>query len=89
MNELPEVIQNKIMYLTLSHPIADMIKHTEWFYILKRRAEQPFYSIQELKDISKDEFGEFFEGECYGCGDELDSEEFNLCWWCVFHKLKL
>ena len=82
--ELPEAIQNKIMYLTLSHPIAEMMKKTEWYYTLKRRAEQPFYSKRELKDISKDEFGEFIEGECYGCADELDSEEFNLCSYCFF-----
>ena len=44
--------------------------------------------MKELKNISKDEFGELVEGECFGCGDELDSEEFNLCWWCVFHELK-
>ena len=42
MENLPEAIQNKIMYLTLSHPIAEMMKNTEWFYTLKRRAEQPF-----------------------------------------------
>ena len=67
MERLPEVIQNKIMYLTLSHPIVDIIKNTEWFNTLKRRAEQP-YSEQEIKEILDDEFDEFDEivkGECF------------------------
>ena len=97
MENLPEAIQNKIMYLTLSHPIAEMMKNTEWFYTLKRRAEQPFYSEQEIKEILDDEFDEFDEiveidenvkGKCFECDDKLNSEEFNRCSYCFFLHLK-
>ena len=90
MERLPEAIQNKIM-LMISHPIADMIKHTDWFNTLKRRAEQPFYSMKEVNELLDDEFDEFdeiVEGECFQCGDDLDSEEFNLCSYCFFLHLK-
>ena len=77
--ELPEAIQNKIM-LMLSHPIADMIKHTEWFYMLKLRAEGC--------KLSFDEFGcDGLEGdnECCLCCDALSLEEFECCWTCVLY----
>ena len=85
MENLPEAIQNKIMYLTLSHPIADMIKHTKWFYRLKRRAENDCYSIS---DVQAEFDYELIEDECIECGGELHSKEFIRCWSCVFCTIK-
>ena len=68
--ELSEAVQNKIM-LMLSHPIADMVKDTEWFYMLKLRAEGC--------KLSFDEFGcDGSEGddECILCCDVLSKGEF-------------
>ena len=84
MEKLPEVIQNKIMYLTLSHPIAEMIKHTKWFYELKYRAENISFTISDIQA----ELGDI-EGECIHCGIELHSKEMIICWWCVFRGIKI
>ena len=79
MEKIPDVIQNKIMYLTLSHPIAEMIKHTKWFYELKYRAENTCFTISDIQVDLGD-----IEGECIHCGIELHSKECIKC--CCAHN---